>query len=96
MKLYLDDLRPAPPGWTHVRWPSEAIELLRTGQVTEISLDYDLGDDSRGTGFDVILWVEKAVQERGFTPPRMRVHSSSLTARDKMEARIRAIEQRGR
>ncbi len=26
-----------PDGWTRVYWPSEAIELLKSGQVTEIS-----------------------------------------------------------
>ncbi len=54
MKVYLDDERETPEGWTRVYWPYEAIELLQTGQVTEISLDHDLGDDNRGTGYDVV------------------------------------------
>jgi hypothetical protein len=29
--------------------------------VQELSLDHDLGDDARGTGYDVILWIEEAV-----------------------------------
>jgi len=45
MKVYLDDERSTPEGWTRVYWPAEAIELLRTGEVEEISLDNDLGDD---------------------------------------------------
>ncbi len=45
MKVYLDDERPVPNGWMLVPWPEEAIGLLITGQVTEISLDHDLGDD---------------------------------------------------
>jgi len=40
-----------------VYWPAEAIALLETGQVRELSLDHDLGDDTRGTGYDVVLWV---------------------------------------
>ncbi len=55
-----------PEGWTRVYWPSEAIELLQTGQVTELSLDHDLGDDARGTGYDVVLWVEEQVAMHGF------------------------------
>ena len=39
-----------PDGWHRVYWPDEAIELLKTGKVTEISLDHDLGDDERCTG----------------------------------------------
>ena len=46
----------------------QAIELLKTGNVTEISLDHDLGDDDRGTGYDVVLWIEEAVIIRGFIP----------------------------
>ncbi len=49
MKVYLDDLRTEPKGWRRVYWPDEAIELLATGTVEEISLDHDLGDDDRGT-----------------------------------------------
>ncbi len=50
MKVYLDDERTTPEGWYRVYWPDEAIELLKTGTVTNISLDHDLGDDDRGTG----------------------------------------------
>ena len=55
MKVYLDDTRPAPPGWILVRWPEEAIALLEAGEVTDLSLDHNLGDDECGTGYDVLL-----------------------------------------
>ena len=57
MKLYLDDERKTPVGWVRVFWPEGAIAWLKTEMVTEISLDHDLGDDDRGTGYDVILWM---------------------------------------
>ena len=44
-----------------VYWPDEAIALLESGAVEELSLDHDLGDDERGTGYDVVLWIEEAV-----------------------------------
>ncbi len=75
-----------------VYWPDEAIALLETGKVDEISLDHDLGDDARGTGYDVVLWVEEAVALRGFRPPKMAVHSANSSARQKMLAGIAAIE----
>jgi len=31
MRVFLDDRRPAPEGWTLVRWPEEAIALLEGG-----------------------------------------------------------------
>lgn len=100
MKLYLDDEREAPVGWVRVRWPEEAIELLKTGQVTDLSLDHDLGDDERGTGYDVVLWIEEAVATGAFVPPRMVVHSANTPARAKMQAGVarihKLIENRGR
>ena len=93
MRVYLDDERPAPAGWVQVRWPSEAIALLEGGGVTEISLDHDLGDDERGTGYDVVLWIEEAVATRGFKPPRISVHSANSSARQKMELGIESIRR---
>ncbi|WP_227458861.1 cyclic-phosphate processing receiver domain-containing protein [Cupriavidus pauculus] len=93
MKVFLDDERPTPEGWCRVCWPDEAIRLLKTGAVEEISLDHDLGDDTRGTGYDVILWIEEAVALRGFKPPRIIVHSANSSAVDKMQAGVLAIER---
>ena len=47
MKVYLDDERSTPEGWTRVYWPDEAIRLLRSDEVTEISLDHDLEESQR-------------------------------------------------
>ena len=59
MKVWLDDVREAPEGWIHIRTPEEAIDLLRSGAVEEISLDHDLGiftEEGEATGYDVLLW----------------------------------------
>ena len=93
MKVYLDDERETPNGWIRVYWPDEAIEILKTGKVIELSLDHDLGDDERGTGYDVILWIEEAVILGCFEPPRITVHSSNSSARQKMELGIASIEK---
>lgn len=64
MRVWLDDVRPEPPGWLWVKTPKAAIELLKTGHVTEISLDHDLqlehyrGENLEGTGYDVLTWLE--------------------------------------
>ena len=60
MRIYLDDERPTPPGWVRAYWPADVIALLERGGVTDVSLDHDLGDDARGTGYDVVLWREKS------------------------------------
>lgn len=91
MKVYLDDQRPHPAGWVPARWPDDVIQLLLTGEVTDLSLDHDLGDDARGTGDDVIRWIEEAVATRGFVPPAITVHTANPSARIRMEHGVAAI-----
>lgn len=43
MKLWLDDVRPAPEGWVWARTNEDAKRHLLTGEVEECSLDHDLG-----------------------------------------------------
>lgn len=94
VKVFLDDQRHAPPGWLKVLWPDEVIALLATGSVDELSLDHDLGDDGRGPGYDVIVWIEEAVALTGFEPPKITVHSANPSAVQRMQAGIDAIERR--
>lgn len=95
MKVYLDDddtYRPTPEGWVRCHWPSEVIALLETGNVTHLSLDHDLGDDERGTGYDVVEWIERAVAIDGFAPPQsIVVHSANTSSKPKMQAGIASI-----
>ncbi|MEA1624787.1 hypothetical protein RPN16_24855 [Salmonella enterica] len=93
MKVYLDDERQAPQGFVRVYCPDEAIKLLQTADVTLISLDHDLGDDERGTGYDVLLWIEEQVYLNGFKAPEIIVHSANTSARKKMELAINHIKQ---
>ncbi len=64
MNVYLDDERQTPTGWVQVRWPDEAIKLLETENVEALSLDHDLGDAERGTGYDVILTTPTSGERR--------------------------------
>jgi hypothetical protein len=48
IKLWLDDLRPAPQGWTLATTVAQAIALLRSGRVTHASLDYHLIGHEKG------------------------------------------------
>lgn len=97
MKVYLDDERPTPEGWVRAYTAPEAIELVRRGNVTEISLDHDLGSEEAGTGYDVCLFVEKRLFEQAFDfdnpfiPPVMVVHSANPVGRQRMESAIQSI-----
>lgn len=93
VKVYLDDCRPTPAGWIPARWPDEVIRLLEQGDVAELSLDHDLGDDARGTGYDVLTWIEQAVALRGFRPPLIHVHSANPAAGQRMQQAILTIQR---
>jgi hypothetical protein len=94
MKLWLDDVRPAPDGWTWVKDAHEAIALLARGEVEIASLDHDLGDDP-WTGYYVLCWVERVMGDgQWYGPlPRFLVHSSNPVGRSKMEQAIDSIEK---
>lgn len=94
MKVYLDDVRPTPEGWVRCYWPEEVINILKSQQVSHLSLDHDLGDieNDQRNGYAVLLWIEEQVVTNGFTPPPViTVHSDNSSARIKMEAAIQSI-----
>lgn len=43
MNLWLDDIRPAPQGWTWAKTVEQAKEYLQSRTVVNASLDHDLG-----------------------------------------------------
>lgn len=92
MKIWLDDIRIAPPNWVHCCWPDEVIRLFETENVTEISLDHDLGDSSI-TGYTVLLWLEEEVFNSRIIPPLMHVHSANPVAKIKMLSAIDRINR---
>lgn len=92
MKIYLDDMRPAPEGWIRVETASEAIGLLNTGKITHISLDHDLGEDPGvGNGYDVICFIERQVMLGLMEPPEISIHTANNTARPRMEQALANI-----
>ena len=59
MKLWLDDRRRAPEGWTRCFTVAEAQVRLRAGVVEEASLDHDLGAcDVCMAGMSTEEWLE--------------------------------------
>jgi hypothetical protein len=64
MRIWLDDKRPMPDGFDeHVLTAQDAINRIETGEVTKISLDHDLGDETEvGNGY----MVAKHIEERAY------------------------------
>jgi hypothetical protein len=102
LRVWLDDDledRAAPVGWTHVTTAWQAIRLLDTGAVVELSLDNDLGDDrlevegGAGQGKLVVDWLceQQFLYDRLLWPAEgITLHTANSTARDQM---ARAIER---
>lgn len=92
MKLFLDDERiPKTPGWSVVRTATEAIELIRLGYVTEISLDHDLGTEL--TGYDVAAFIERSVILGEIRMPKWNVHSANPVGRDRISQALKNAER---
>lgn len=87
MRLWHDDIRPAPEGWTWARTNREAQHLLLNEEIEECSLDHDLGMEEvdpamegalylaghspDGTGLDLVRWMI----ENDRVPPKVSIHS---------------------
>lgn len=87
IRLWLDDVRPAPTGWTHVKSVNQALRVLANGPVVEVSLDHDLGDYAHdgGDGYRVVDWMA----ENGIWPrDGVRVHSANPVGRERIQGVI--------
>lgn len=74
VRLWLDDLRAAPPGWVHVASVNGAIEVLKTRPVSLASLDHDLGVHAVNGGDGVAL-VDWMAEHGGWPTEGVRIHS---------------------
>jgi len=98
MKLYLDDVRDCPAGWTLARTADEAKVYLELG-VEAASLDHDLGFGSYScctcnkgadcaehpSGYDLVKWI---VETGHWPTTKPRVHSANPAGKARMEALI--------
>ena len=76
MKLWVDDIRPAPSGWILAKNYHEAIAKLSMYDYDEVSLDHDLGDfDDDGqenTGYHIALFLAQRKQDRDLLPESLK------------------------
>lgn len=96
MKVFLDDIRNPPSDeWIVVRTYEDCIKFLETGQVTELSLDHDLGNYNSYcyTGYDVAVWIEEKVWKSDFYPPVISVHSANPVGLQRILASIESIKR---
>lgn len=94
MKLWVDDLRTAPEGWELARTIKDAIRMLATGLVEEVSLDHDIACFATIRFHDAIVPVEHTSEET-FEPvahyialmpvkPIVRIHTGNPVGGERM------------
>lgn len=74
-KLFVDDWRNAPAGWALARTVEEAVQVLGTGEVEEVSLDYMIGEDPDHNFEPVARFIAQMPKEK--RPKRVLIHTSS-------------------
>ena len=62
MKVFLDDKIKEPVGWVRTYTVEKTIEALKTGTVTHLSLDNDLGEGLK-EGHKVLEWLEEKLND---------------------------------
>lgn len=92
MRVWLDDIKPAPDGWIRVKTAAEAISLLENYEVDEISLDNDLGEN-QPEGYFVAEYIEERVLNNNLTPPKIHIHTAKPINRKRMEQIIKNIKR---
>ena len=94
MKVFMDDVREAPEGWTRTYNIEETKALLLTRQVISLSLDNDLGSlDPKTEGHHVLSFLEEVINDdMTFPIPVMTVHSSNAARAQSMSQTIKRLE----
>lgn len=92
MKVFLDDLRPLPDGFdVLVRTPDACEILLRTGKVTSISLDHDLGEDCK-SGYDIACLIENGAVDGWLPRLQWDVHSANPIGAKRIRAALKSAD----
>ena len=82
LKLFVDDIRECPKGWTPARSVTEAIRILATQTVDEVSLDHDIVD-GRSSPFSVVASEETFMTVAFYInlmveKPKIRIHTANI------------------
>lgn len=90
MRLWIDDERPAPEGWTQARTLVEALYYLYSmhGCITEIALDHDLGHPNYRDADLVASLIENLAADNYINRMRWRILTSNPNGATKIRAAL--------
>lgn len=94
MKLWIDDIRKAPPGYTHIRSVNQAktyilLDMSNEDKIELIDIDHDAGvfEEDGGDYINLLNWLE----ENEMSYP-IRIHTANPVGRENMR---RIIQKNG-
>ena len=87
MKIWIDDLRPAPPDYVLAKSVNQAIAMIEKAEAAEetielLDLDHDLGDYASDGG-DAIKILDWLAERETFYP--IKIHTANPVGRSNME-----------
>lgn len=95
LKLFVDDIRPAPDGWHQARTVTDAIRFLYKfgDRVTEVSLDHDIsylvevaGSSRPFPSPETFMPVLYYIIARKIPVERLVIHTANVVAAEEMKA----------
>lgn len=86
IRLWVDDIRPAPAGWQHAHTFEETAAYIKDAEIDEISLDHDLGDSAvpERIGYILALLIAEHADAGLSVPNRISVHSANPVGRERI------------
>lgn len=94
MRIFLDDIRMPTSDLGEVliiRDAKTAMDLVKTGNVTFISFDHDLGTEL--SGYDVAMLIEELVFMGDIRCPKWAIHSANPVGRERIRMAMRSAER---
>lgn len=91
MKIWVDDIRPAPEGYIHLKSVFDVIScIIRNDGIEVLDLDHDAGDFRHmgGDYINILNWLEES--HRDYIP--IRIHSMNPVGVENMR---RIIQKNG-
>jgi len=85
MRLFVDDLRPAPGDWVLAKTITRAITILSTMKVSEVSLDHDIIFNTEQEDFTAVAWFIVNMP-REYRPKTVYVHTANPNGADRLFA----------
>lgn len=89
MKIFLDDVRDIPAGWTGARSVNEFRRIIneansRGEEIESISFDHDLGENAED-GYDAVKWLAENYPQYIVENTVIKSHSDNPAGRENIE-----------